>query len=304
MFTVLALVAIGRPETWALGEGEPEDPHRRALAAEEQRFKRTVELADTYSRLGRAEEARRLYEEALVIRDDDVDVMDALLVELRRLGDYRSQLPLYRRLVSVRPGDARLHMDMGECLWRLKQTEEACTLWNDVLRRFVGDPAVYDDLIDFYTSEGRFEDARDVLRQRRERFRRFEEEGEVLLAEARLAIASGKPEEALPLLLHALELEISEEDCRRAEFLLFHFALETGKTGVVLQKLTERLDTVDARLAGRFLDLAGKAAERKEFASAIRWAQRALPLLKTPAREAEVNSLIADWRGKTVNPPR
>ena len=149
---MLVLATWARVPVCRAAEPEPEDLQRRALSAEDRRFRRTVELARMLSKLGRLDEARRLYEEALLLRGDDVAVTDAQLQVLRRLADHKAQLPLYRRLVTVRPGDARLQMQMGECLWRLGRTKEARGVWQNLLRRFPSERVIYDDLIDFYRS--------------------------------------------------------------------------------------------------------------------------------------------------------
>ena len=135
---LLVLSGVCCPRVWAADEPGLDDLRRQALAAEDRRFERTRELARMHSRLGRLEEARRLYEEALGLRSADVEVADELLGVLRQLGDDEALLPVYRQLVSRRPLDAALQMQMGECLWRLGRTDEARRTWDDLLKRFTG----------------------------------------------------------------------------------------------------------------------------------------------------------------------
>ena len=294
VFLVLALVV---PRVGGAAEGEPDldDLRRRVLTAEDRRFRRALELARMYSKLGRLADARRLYEGALQMRGSDVDVTDALLQLVRKLGDHGAQLPLYRRLSSSRPGDVQLQMRMGECLWRLKRTGEAREVWAAMLKRFPAERTAYDDLISFYMAEGRPEDARHFIRRRRER---FGEDARLLLSQAELAVTARKPEAALPLLLKCLELDLAEKDSRRAEELLFLLARETGRTEEVRRKLASGLETVDAQLAGRLLDLAGGAADRPDFREAATLAQRALRHITDPAKRAEITSRIAIWRAR------
>ena len=296
-FLVVVAVAVLMKSGGSSIAAEPEldDLRRQVLTAEDTRFKRTVDLAEMYSKLGRLGEARRLYEEALLLRPDDLDTAEDLLGVLRRLGDDEAQLPLYRRLVSGRPLDPGLQMRMGECLWRLKRADEARRAWDELLARFPTECTVYDDLIDFYVAESRPEDARTLIGRRRER---FGEDGELLFAQARLAVAAREPEEAIDVLLRCLDLDLSEEETRRAESMLFSVARETGpaRTGELLRRLTSDLETIDGQLADRLLGLAQKAAQRRSFPEAVTLARRALPLLKTPAKHAEVTALITRWQ--------
>ena len=269
---------------------------RQSSASEDQRFRRTIDLADLYTRLERLEEARKLYQEALALRPDNDDVMENLLGVLQQLGDYAAQLPLCERLSATRPGDAKLQLAAGECLWRLKRTEEARRAWRDVLRRFPADRTNYDDLVDFYAAEGRPDDARAVLVERRTR---FGEDSDALLAEIRLALSDGKPALAVPMLLRCVETDLSDDESRRAEVLLLMTARETGRSAEVAQKLVADLADTDAKLVARLMVLARQAADAGSFAQAASLADRALPLLKDAAQRAETSSLIATWRTKT-----
>ena len=277
----------------AADEPALDEVRRRALAAEDRRFTRALELARMYVGLGRLEEARRLYGEALETRGDRLDVAEALLDVVRRLGDHEAQLPLYRQLVSGRPGDATLQLELGVCLRRLGRTDEAASVWEGMLKRFPAERTVYDDLVDCCIAEGRPADARDVLDRRR---RRFGEDARVLLAEARLAVTAGKPGDALPLLLKCLDRDLSEEDGRRAEFLVLLLGRETGRTAEVRRRFEDRLRAVDAQLAARLLELADAAAGQGNFARAVTLGERAVPLISDADRRAETSSRVASWR--------
>jgi len=298
---LMVLSGVGCPRLWAADEAGLDDLRRQALAAEDLRFERTRELARLHSRLGRLEEARHLYEEALRLWSADTEVAEELLGVLRQLGDDEALLRVCRQLVSRRPLDAVLQMQMGECLWRLGRTDEARRTWDDLLKRFPAERAVYDDLIDFYIAEEHPADARVVLARRRER---FAEDARLLLTEARLALAEGKPADALSRLYRCLQQDLAEEDARRAEILLLSIAHETGRTDEVARKLTDDLERIDARLAGRLLELADEAAGRGGFREAVGLARRALPLLENPAKQAEVTALIAAWQAKARMPRR
>lgn len=274
----------------AADEPSLDEVRLRTLAARDRRFARALELARMYAGVGRLEDARRLYEEALETHGDDVDVAEALLKVLRELDDHEAQLPLYRRLSSTRPGDPELHLEMGVCLWRLGRADEARKTWDALLKRFPAERTVYDDLVDVHIADGRVADARRVLDRRRER---FGEDTHVLLTEARLAVTAGKPGDALPMLLDCLERDLSESDSRRAEFLVLILGRETGRGADVRRRLEARLRTVDAQLAGRLLDLAAQAAARGNFARAAALGERALPLIADAKKRAEVSSRVA-----------
>ena len=294
VFLVLALV-VPRVGGDAGGEPDLDEVRRRVLTAEDRRFRGALELARMYSKLGRLEEARRLYSEVLEVRPEDVDAQDALLQVLRKLGDHEAQLPLYRRLSSSRPGDLGLQMQMGECLWRLKRSREAREVWAAMLKHFPAERTAYDELIRFFIAEGRLDDARRFIQGRRER---FGEDGSSLLTRAELNVVARKPEAAIGLLLRCLEMDLAEKDSRRAEEFLFLLARETGQAEHVRRELSASLQTTDARLAGRLLDLAGRAANRRDFKEALDLAQRALRHITDPAKRTEVTSHIALWRAK------
>jgi hypothetical protein len=166
-----------------------------------------------------------------------------------------------------------------------------------VLRRFPAYRSACDDLVDFYVSEGRIDDARAILAERRAR---FGEDSDVLLAEIRMALSEGKPALAVPMLLRCAEMDLSDEDGRRAEGLLLMTAREAGRSPDVVQKLVADLADTDAKLSARLMTIAKQAAEAGSFAQASSLADRALPLLKDPAQRAETASLLASWRAKTT----
>jgi tetratricopeptide (TPR) repeat protein len=270
-----------------------EELNRRAQAAEDLRFSRTLELADVCDRMGRLDEARRCYEQALALRPRDADAAASLLSVLRRLGDFEAQWPLYERLTAQRAADYQLHLDAAECLWRLTRTDEARRAWDDLLNRFADNRFIYDGLIDFFIGERMTEDARRVIGLRRER---FGEDTWLLMAEVRLAIAEGKTDDALTRLQALLERDLSEEESRRAETLLFQLAHRSGRAEDVAGELAAQLDTLDARVAGRLLTLAEDAAKEKRWADAAAFADRALDLLKDPVQRAQTAAKAATWK--------
>ena len=290
-----AILAVLLAAPFALRAQAPDaDALRRdAASAEEARVRRTLELAGLRAREMKLDEARALYGEALALRPDDADVMDALLGVLRRQGDSAAQLPLYEKLALRRPGDAQLAFDAAACLWRLGRTAEAKQAWGELLRRFPTERSLHDWLVEFHLAGTRPADARAALEERR---RRFGDDAESQLVDAHVALMEGKPGDAVDRLLAALDGGLDDADRDRAETLLAAAAAESGRTDEVAGCLAESLAATDAKIAARCLDLAQRAADAKDFPAAAALAEQALGALKDPVRRAEVSAKITAWK--------
>ena len=299
--SVLAVWLAVPPAACRAEEPDVDDLRRRTLAAEDRRFRRTVELARVYASSGRLEEARGLYEEAHRLRDDDADVTEALLDVLRKLGDHHAQLPIYRRMLSVRGSVFTVRFRMGECLWRLGRTGEARRVMNDVLKRFPSERGAYLLLIDFYLAEKQSADAHGVVEHYRNR---FGDDIPVLLRRARLLSADGKPGKAIDVLHRCLRLDPSEDEQHRTEQRLFELAHRTGRTDTLTNTFSAEVADLDARLAGRLTDLAEGAARNGKFADAVALVEEALPLLADPAKRAQLTARLAAWRVRVPKKPR
>ncbi|HUV38855.1 MAG TPA: tetratricopeptide repeat protein [Planctomycetota bacterium] len=276
-----------------------DDLRRRTVRAEDLRFRRTVDLARQLSAAGRLEEARRLYEEAHLLRADDDEVTESLLDVLRSLGDPRAQLEIYRAMLP-RTGLVTVRFRMGECLWRLGRTDEARETMNDLLRRFPTERSAWLMVVDFYLAEKQWTDARDVLDRCR---RRFGDDVTLHLRRARLP-GDAEGTVATDELLAALRLDPSEDDRERAERMLFDLAQRTGRTDALVKTLRDELAAVDARLTARLIELADEAAKKDDFAGAVAFAEEALPFLTDPVRRAALAAKLAAWRTRVPNPPR
>ncbi len=264
-----------------------------AMAAEDARFRRTVELADFREREGNLAAARDLYAEALALRPDDTDVTASALGVLRRLGDSAGRLALAERLAARRPGDAALAFERAECLWRLGRKDEAKLAWQELLRRFPADARVYDDLVDFYASEGLPAEARAVLVDRR---RRLGDAPELKLIEARIALVEKDPSAAIDDLLAALDAGLDGADRERAEVLLAAVAAESGRRSEVAKKLAESVERAETKLVARSLDIAQQAAESEDFADAVALAERVVGLIKDRDTQLKTLLQIGTWK--------
>ena len=273
---------------------------RQVLSAEDARHRRTLELARMLVACGRGVDARRLYEEILVLRPGDADAADELLDVLRAQGDLEAQLALSRRLMKVRGEPVSLSLQMGACLWRLKRRDAAREVWEDVLKRQPSVRGVYDLLIDFYLAEGESADAAALIARRRQR---FGEDTTVLVQEGRHALVAGKPREAIAPLMRCLERDLANAERTRTEGLLDVAARRAGTAEAVTRRLRDQLAALDARLAGRLIELADAAAGRRDFADAAAFARRALPLLDDPAKRAQLTARIALWDASATKTP-
>ncbi len=281
----------------ALRAAQP-DPDTVAAAAEDARVRRTVALADVLAREQQLPEARACYLEALALRPDDLDVAESLLGVVRRQGDWAAQLPLCERLRARRPGDAALAFEAGECLWRLGRAADARRAWGEMLRRFGADAGTCDRLVEFYAAEKLPADARAVLDERR---KRFGDNPETRIVEARLALIEGNLAAAVDALLAALDADLDPSDRDRAETLLMDSAALAGRSEEVAKKLAATLDALDAKIPARLMDLARRAADEKDFPAAASLAERALGSLKDPALRADAAAKIALWKAQ---PPK
>jgi tetratricopeptide (TPR) repeat protein len=290
---ILILLAAATAALPAAETSTTDELRRKVADAEETRLKRTLDLARMSESAGRTEEASKLYREALSLRPDDAEIMEALLQTLRALGDWKSQLPLYQRLASTHPGEFKLHLALGECLWRLGRLDEARKVWDGLLKRFPRERSIYAELTEFYLAEGKLDEAKELLKRRRER---FGEEGEAVLAEARVAMAAGETDAGVAALLRCLDMELSDESALRAERLLITVALRAGKTGEVEKRLRETLASTSEALGERLRTLAGEAAERKEFAEAVALAEQALSLIADAKKKEELKKQMESWK--------
>lgn len=243
---MLVTMLIGACAVLPAGDSDLTDLRRRIRAAEEKKFRNTVELARIYSARNELEKAVELLQEALSMRPDDNDVSDALLGLLQKLDKHKERLTLCKRLLPRRGGESRFLMGMVESLWRLKRLDEAREMMTDLLKRSPLRRSLYDEQAEFFLAERCPVDARKVINSCRQR---FGEDARQLLMEARLAIVEEKPVEAIAPLLKYLDLDLPEDEMSWGETMLFGVVRDFGKSDDVVKKLTERLDAINRRIA-------------------------------------------------------
>ena len=246
MNAMLVTMLIGACAVLPAGDSDLTDLRRRIRAAEEKKFRNTVDLARIHAARNELEKAVELLQEAFSMRPDDDNVSDALLGLLQKLGKHKERLALCKRLLPRRGGEPRFLMGMVESLWRLKRLDKAREMMADLLRRFPLRRSLYDEQVEFFLAERCPVDARKVINSRRQR---FGENARQLLIEARLAIVEEKPVEAIAPLLKYLDLDLPEDEMSRAETMLFGVVRDSGKSNEVVKKLTERLETINRRIA-------------------------------------------------------
>ncbi|MEK7704367.1 MAG: tetratricopeptide repeat protein [Myxococcota bacterium] len=92
-----------------------------------------AELGDTYRAIGQTERAAEQYVSALQFRPDFVDVRLKRAASLREIGRVSAAVDDLVMLRNERPGDIRVHLELGLCLWTSGHHAKARKEWEAAL---------------------------------------------------------------------------------------------------------------------------------------------------------------------------
>ncbi|MCE9590172.1 MAG: tetratricopeptide repeat protein [Planctomycetes bacterium] len=131
---VLALAQMGRTK-------EAIDTCYHALKTDGNNAKVYNSLGALYAGLGMAEKAFAMFKHALEVGPKDPDGestyangMVNLAISYEDRAQYGEAVKLYQRAIRIRPGDAELHLLLGNDLEKLGRHQEAAAAWSKALR--------------------------------------------------------------------------------------------------------------------------------------------------------------------------
>jgi superkiller protein 3 len=84
-----------------------------------------LKLGNQLVALGRFDEARAQFAEAVRLKPDSTDARDLLGFELARVGQFAEALPHFAERVKLEPNNAEAHMNLGVAFVRVHRLEEA-----------------------------------------------------------------------------------------------------------------------------------------------------------------------------------
>jgi tetratricopeptide (TPR) repeat protein len=154
-----ALAADGRPDEALEAGGEALRTLGRAPAAT------AFELATTFLRLGRFDEAIAAYRQALALRPDDPDTLNNLGTALWELGRLEEAEAHYHRALALRAGDAEIRNNLGNALREQGRLDEAAACYREALRIRGDSPEALSNLGVVLTSLGTLDEAEAALRR-------------------------------------------------------------------------------------------------------------------------------------------
>lgn len=114
-------------------------------------------------RLGRTEEAKLKFEEALALAPEDTEVLSLMGKILFASGDYPYAVEIFRRLLRVSPGAWVAELLMATCLYRLRRDREAFDAVNRAIAMFGSDLSLYVLKMQILIRNEIFEDVHEIL---------------------------------------------------------------------------------------------------------------------------------------------
>jgi len=109
---------------------------------------------------GQNDEARRCYEQALLIEPDKPETLNNLAILHLLAGRFAEARGLLERVVAARPGYGRAHLNLAGSLWALGEKDAALEEARKACRLDVGDTSAHLTLASFLKAQGRTDEAK------------------------------------------------------------------------------------------------------------------------------------------------
>ena len=189
-------------------------------------------LGQAYRALGQLPEATRCFQEAAVLKPDDVTAFNSLGAVLQETGRAEEAVQAYRRALAINPHLAEVYCNLANALQDLGRFVEAEQACRQALALKPGLAAAYNALGNAFQGMGRLEEAEQACRQA-------------------LVIQPGyaKVYNSLGAVLRALgRLAEAELACRRAVELAPDLAMAYNNLGVILRGLSRTEESEQALL--------------------------------------------------------
>ncbi len=181
---------------------EARDAYRLAIDCDRQYAAAHFNLGNLHYRLGEFELALQSYQLAIGIKQDFVDVYVAMANTFDALGRTNDAVSNYQRALAIFPDYAEVHFNLATIALTQRHPEEAV----GNLRRAI---EIKPDFAQAHRTMGmalsRLDKLDDAETSYRRAFLLEPESGEIICELAMILLARGKPSEALPLLISALE---------------------------------------------------------------------------------------------------
>ncbi len=175
------------------------------------------DLAREAFQAGRFAEALRRWQQLLAARPDDASALTGMGATLQRIGQFDEARRCYQRAIDLEPANADAHCNMGSLQQGLGALEQALASYRTALRLNPEQPVAAAGVAAVLDWQGCYEEALEFVAPR---VTRPSADPELVLIYARLLRRLDRHEEALELLLAALESGPPPGDRQRMHFVL------------------------------------------------------------------------------------